>query len=111
MAAHVVDVLEAVEVDRDEREGLARPARAAERLLDAVVEQDAVGQAGQRVAERLGVGAVDAQVEEDADRGRDESADDERGDDVVGRLAEERRREARHEHERGQAQRPHERAS
>ena len=35
---------------------------------------------------------------------------DESGDDVVGRLAQKSRREARDEHERGQAQRPHERA-
>ena len=51
MTPHVVDLLEAVEVDRDEREGFARPSRATERLLDAVVEQDAVGQAGQRVTD------------------------------------------------------------
>ena len=51
VTADVVDVLEAVEVDRDERERLARPSRAAERLLDAVVEQHAVGQPGQRVAD------------------------------------------------------------
>jgi hypothetical protein len=40
--AHVVDVLEPVEVDGDQRERLARAARAAERLLDAILEQDAV---------------------------------------------------------------------
>ena len=108
VAADVVDVLEAVEVDRDQRERLARPARASERLLDAVVEEDAVRQAGERIAERLRVGDLDAQVEEDADGRCDERADDERGDDVVGRLAEQCGREARDEHERGQAQSPDE---
>ena len=39
MPAYVVHVLEAVEVDRDEGERLAQAPRAAERLLDAVVEQ------------------------------------------------------------------------
>ena len=51
MAADVVDVLEAVEVDDDQRERLARPACAAERLLDPVLEQHAVREAGQRVAQ------------------------------------------------------------
>ena len=84
----------------------------AERLLDAVVEQHAVRKPGQRVAQGLRVRCCRAcQVEDDADRGGDERAHDERGDDVVGRLAQERRREARDEHERGQAQSPHERAS
>ena len=39
VAAHVVDALEAVEVDDEQRERLARAPRARERLLDAVVEQ------------------------------------------------------------------------
>ena len=82
----------------------------AERLLDAVVQKRTVRKPGQRIAQRLGVRCLEPQVEEDADRGGHERAQDERGDDVVGRFAQKSCREARDEHERGQAQRPHERA-
>ena len=51
MPAHVVDALEAVEVDDEQRERLGRPLGARERLLDAVVEQRSVREAGQRVPE------------------------------------------------------------
>ena len=46
--ADVVDVLEPVQVDGDQREGLARTAGAPDRLLDAVVEQHAVRKVRER---------------------------------------------------------------
>ena len=51
VAAHVVDALEPVDVDDEQRERLGRPLGARERLLDPVVEQRAVRQAGERVSE------------------------------------------------------------
>ena len=54
MAEGVVDLLEAVEVDDHHRGPLALASRAVDRLLDAVVEQAPVGQAGERVGDRLG---------------------------------------------------------
>ena len=51
VAADVVDALEPVEVDDEQRERLGRPLGARERLLDPVVEQRAVRQTGERVAE------------------------------------------------------------
>ena len=48
----VVDALEAVEVDDEQRERLLRPPRACERLGDAVVQEVAVRKPGQRVAQR-----------------------------------------------------------
>ena len=45
VAADVVHTLEAVEVDDEERERLARAARAGQRLVDTVVEERAVRQA------------------------------------------------------------------
>jgi hypothetical protein len=50
VTADVVDVLEAVEVDGDERERLVRPACTIERLLDAILEQHPVRQPGERIA-------------------------------------------------------------
>ena len=50
VSADIVHVLEPVQVDRDERERLARAARAPNRLLDPVVEQHPVRQARQRVS-------------------------------------------------------------
>ena len=44
MAEHVVDVLEAVEVDADHREILLRHRRALERRIEALVEGRAIGQ-------------------------------------------------------------------
>ena len=111
VAAHVVHVLEAVEVDRDQGERLARAPRAAEGLLDAIVEEHTVREARERVAERLRVGVLEAPVEHDAGGGGDEREQNEGGSDVVGCLAEDGGEQARAEHERGQAQRPHERAS
>ena len=49
----VVDVLEAVDVDVQRRDRDLLPARAGEHLLGAVERQHAVGQAGQRVVQRL----------------------------------------------------------
>ncbi len=106
--AHVVDVLEAVEVDRDQREGLTRPARTLECLLDAVVEEDAVRQSRERVAQRLRVRPAEPPVEKDSGTGRGEREDDESRDHVVGRLAQDRGEEARGEHERSQAECPDE---
>ena len=107
----VVDVLEAVEIDDDERERLARTARSAECLLDAVVEEGAVGKIGEWVAKRFGMSSPEPPVEHDTRRGRDEGADDENRDHVVDRLPEDRREQARDEHECRQAKCPHERAS
>ncbi len=53
MAEAVVDDLEAVDVDEHDRQPAAAAARAGERVLEAVVEQGAVGQPGQRVVQRL----------------------------------------------------------
>ena len=50
-------------------------------------------------------------VEHDAARGGDEREEHERGDDVVGRLAEDRGEQARDEHERRQGESPCERAA
>jgi hypothetical protein len=50
MPAHVVHVLEAVQVDDDERKRLLRSLRATERLLDPVLEQRSIGEPRQRVA-------------------------------------------------------------
>ena len=111
MPAYVVHVLEAVEVDRDEGERLARTPRAAERLLDAIVEQHTVRKAGEWVAERFRVSVFEAPIEDDPCCGGDEREHDESRRNVVGCLAEDGREQARAEHERGQAQRPHERAS
>ena len=52
MAKRVVDLLEAVEVDHDDAEA-AVLAEAAHRLLGAHCEEGPVGQAGQRVVQRL----------------------------------------------------------
>jgi hypothetical protein len=108
--ADVVDVLEAVEIDGDERERLAGAAGAPECLLDAVVEQRAVRKAGEGIAQSFGVRAVEPPVQEYARGSRDERAEHEDGDDVVGRLAKHRSDEARDDHEGGEHQRPHERA-
>ena len=51
VSADVVDALEPVEVDDEERERLLGAPRARERLLDPVVEQRTVRQPGQRVAQ------------------------------------------------------------
>ena len=49
VAAHVVDLLEAIEVEAQHRDLVAVAPRPRQRLLEAVAEQHAVGQAGQRV--------------------------------------------------------------
>jgi hypothetical protein len=49
VAEGVVDLLEAVEVEVDERELAARAARARDRLLQGVLELQAVRDLGQRV--------------------------------------------------------------
>ena len=61
MAERVVDGLEAVEVEEEHRGAAARPApaRAAQRLLEPVEEQRAVGQAGERVVQRVVLEALD----------------------------------------------------
>ena len=53
VAERVVDVLEVVEVDEQRGAGRAVAAVAGEQLLDAVHDQRAVRQAGQRVVQRL----------------------------------------------------------
>ncbi len=111
MSADVVHVLEAVEVDRDQGERLARAARPAEGLLDAIVEEHAVRKARQWIAKCLRMGAFEAPVEYHAGRGCNEREQDEGGCDVVRCLAKDGGEQARAEHERCEAQRPHERAS
>ena len=53
MAEAVVDLLEAVEVDEQHRERVARPLGPRERLVEPVAEQRAVGEPGEAVVERL----------------------------------------------------------
>ena len=48
----VVDALEAVQIHDEQCKRLGRSARASERLLEAVVQKDAVGQAGERILQR-----------------------------------------------------------
>ena len=52
VAERIVDVLEAVEVEEQHRELAAPAMRAGDRLSDAVGQQRAIGQAGQRVVVR-----------------------------------------------------------
>ena len=53
VAERVVDLLEVVEVDQHHGGGGVRAVAGGDRLLDAVAEQRAVGQPGQRVVQRL----------------------------------------------------------
>ena len=53
VAERVVDLLEVVEVDQHHGRGDVRAAPGGDRLLDAVAEERAVGQAGERVVQRL----------------------------------------------------------
>ena len=53
MAEAVVDRLEVVEVDEEDGAEVAGPAAAVEGVLDPVAEQAAVGEAGERIVERL----------------------------------------------------------
>ena len=53
VAERVVDLLEVVEVDQHHGRGDVRAAAGGDRLLDAVAEERAVGQAGERVVQRL----------------------------------------------------------
>ncbi len=52
MAQHVVDFLETIQVDQQHRHRVAGARRGAHGLVQAVVEQRAIGQARQRIAER-----------------------------------------------------------
>jgi hypothetical protein len=52
VAHAVVDGLEAVDVERQDRDGGATALRAPQGLIDPVEEQRAVGKLGQRVVER-----------------------------------------------------------
>ena len=70
VAAEVVDLLEAVEVDEDERERAAGAPCACERLLDAVLEERAVRQARQGVAQGERLGGVNRLAEPDRPCGR-----------------------------------------
>ena len=51
MAERVVDVLEAVEIEIEERQPRALAPRLDQRPVEAVVEERAVGEAGQRIVE------------------------------------------------------------
>ena len=50
VAERIVDVLEAIEIDEQQRQRLPGAARCHDALLQAVVEQHAIGQFGQRIA-------------------------------------------------------------
>src|SRR5947208_12062501 len=52
MPEHVVDVLEAIEIDAEQRELLARNLRLLQRRSEAIVERRPVGQLGQAVMTR-----------------------------------------------------------
>jgi len=52
MTVRIVDVLEAVEVHEEQRDGRFRPLRDRERLLRAVIEEETVREPGERVVER-----------------------------------------------------------
>ena len=74
MAERVVDDLELVEVDEDDRECLARALGAGQGVREAVLEQDAVGEAGKGVVQGLvaqlvlGALTLDGAAEDVADR-------------------------------------------
>jgi hypothetical protein len=53
MAETVVDVLETVEVDRQQRERCSTALGGEDRLVDAVIQQHSVGQPGERVVQHL----------------------------------------------------------
>src|SRR2546426_12501728 len=53
MAERVIDLLEAVEVDQEDRAEYSLALRLAQRLLYAVIEQDAIGQVRQGIVEGL----------------------------------------------------------
>ena len=84
MAAHVVDVLEAVEVDDDHGERLVGAPRPAECLLDAVLEEHAVGEPGERVVKGARMRAIDSPVQDDAARGGGAGEEHDRRGDVLG---------------------------
>ncbi len=87
VSADVVDALEPVEVDDEQRERFPRASRARERLRDAVVQQVAVREPGERVAEG---GALRCEQAGDEQRGRcagqrrDRHRDHECGDRALG---------------------------
>ena len=75
VAERVVDLLEVVEVHDHHREAAVAALGGAQRLLDAVAEQHAVGQAGERVVQRLvllgdrlAAAAVDGQQRQEQQR-------------------------------------------
>ena len=78
VAERVVDLLEVVDVEEQHRDGRVRAPRAVERDAEAVEEQRAVGQAGQRVVQRLwascdlGALALDRVADRAAQQGRGE---------------------------------------
>ena len=63
VAERVVDLLEAVEIEHEQGDLLARAAVAGQRLAQAVFEQGAVGEAGELVVQRLVLGARFARLE------------------------------------------------
>ena len=111
VAADVVDVLEPVEIDHDKCEGLPGTSRAAESLLDPIVQEHAVGESSQGVAQSLCGRSSELQVEQDSAGGGEERKDDECRDDVIRGLTQNRRKQARDEHERREGQSPRERAT
>ena len=64
MAERIIDVLEPVEIEHEDRKPLAQPALAGARFLDLLGEQGAVGEPGERVVmrhvgdPRVGLGAL-----------------------------------------------------
>ena len=63
MAERVVDLLEAVEVEHEQGDLLARAAVTGQGLREAVLEQGAIGEAGELVVERLVLGGRLARLE------------------------------------------------
>src|SRR5262249_52946487 len=83
VTAHVVDVLEPVEVDDDERERLAGAARTSEGLLETVIEECTIRQARQRIAQSLRVCVSEAPIEDHTRSGGNVGAHNENRDHVV----------------------------
>jgi len=111
VTANVVDVLEAVQIDEDERERLPVSPRSSERLLDAIVEKHPVREPGERVAEGVRAHAVESPVENDSAQTGHERDHQQGADDTVGRRAECDRRRPTNEDERCERERPCERSA
>ena len=102
----VVHVLEAVEVDDDESERLLPALVVAECLVDAILEQDAVRKAGQRVAECVRPRGRELPVQCDAARAGEHPDQHQSADDASGLRVQRDGGRSSDEHEGGQRQGP-----